>query len=155
MSTSGTIDLFAALEILTGNVVTQFHRRHRNQEFRAFLSTIDRRAPKGFQLHIIADNPSADMTEEVYQWLHAHSRFHLHFTPTNSSWPNGVERWFSTLTTKALKRGSFASVGGLKTAIREYVVAHNQVALPFLWTKSPDEILRKIRKIQRLSVTPH
>ncbi len=152
---NGTIDLFAALEILTGTVVAEFHRQHRNREFRMFLSTLDRRAPKEFEVHVIADNLSAHMTAEVEQWLHAHPRFHLHFTPTNSSWLNAVEGWFSKLTTKALKRGSFASVAELKTAVREYVAAHNQVAMPFIWTKSPDEILRKVRKIKQLSVTAH
>ncbi|MGI0140451.1 MAG: IS630 family transposase [Thermoplasmata archaeon] len=152
---NGTVDLFAALEILTGDVVVEFHRRHRNQEFRSFLSTLDRQAPKGYEVHVIVDNLSAHMTEEVDRWLHAHPRFRMHFTPTHSSWLNAVEGWFSKLTNKALKRGSFSSVGDLERAVREYVAVHNEVAMPFVWTKSSDEILRKVRKIQRLSVTAH
>lgn len=152
---NGTIDLFAALEILTGNVVVEFHRRHRHQEFLSFLSTLDREAPKGYEVHAIVDNHSAHMTEEVRQWLHSHPRFRLHFTPTHSSWLNAVEGWFSKLTAKRLRRGSFRSVPDLQQAVRDYVGVHNQTAMPFVWTKSSSEILRKVRKIQRLSVTAH
>jgi transposase len=152
---NGTIDLFAALETLTGDVVVQFHRRHRHQEFLSFLSLLDREAAKGYEVHVIVDNLSAHLTKEVERWLHAHPRFHLHLTPTHASWLNAVEGWFSKLTTKALKRGSFVSVPALVRAVREYTAAHNDFAMPLIWTKSSDEILRKVRKIQRLSVTPH
>jgi transposase len=150
---NGTIDLLAALEILTGDVVTEFHHRHRHQEFLAFLSTLDRRAEPEFEVHVIVDNLSAHSTEEVGRWLRNHPRFHLHFTPTHASWVNAVEGWFSKLTTRRLRRGSFRSVPALTRAIREYVTVHNASSLPFTWTRSTDEILRKIRKIQRLSVT--
>lgn len=152
---NGTIDLFAALEILTGDAVVEFHRRHRHQEFLAVLSTLDRQAPKRYDGHVIADNLSAHMTEEVKRWIHAHPRFHLHFTPTHASWLNAVEGWFSKLEKKALRRGSFRSVVALTRAVREYVEVRNKEALPFMWTKSTDEVLRKVRKIQQLSVTAH
>lgn len=152
---NGTIDLFAALEILTGEVVVEFHRRHRHQEFLAFLSTLDRRAPGRYEVHVITDNLSAHMTEEVERWVHAHPRFHLHLTPTHASWLNAVEGWFSKLENKALKRGSFRNVPALTRAVRDYAEVHNKRAFPFLWTKSTDEILRKVRKIKQLSVTTH
>ena len=152
---NGTIDLFAALETLTGDVVVEFHRRHRHQEFLSFLSTLDRQAPKGYEVHVIVDNLSAHSTQEVQRWLHAHPRFRMHFTPTHSSWLNAVEGWFSKLTTKALRRGSFVSVPALRRAVLDYVEAHNDSAMPLIWTKSTDEILRKVRKIQRLTVTAH
>lgn len=152
---NGTIDLFAALEILTGEVVAEFHHRHRHQEFLAFLSTLDRRAAPELDVHVILDNLSAHMTEEVERWLRGHPRFHLHFTPTHSSWLNAVEGWFSKLTNKGLKRGSFRSVPELQRAIRAYVDGHNSASTPFVWTKSTEEILRKISKIRRLAVTAH
>ena len=104
-------------------------------------------------MHAIVDNPSAHTTAEVQRWLHRHPRFHLHFTPTHPSWPNAVEGWFSKLEMKRLKRGSFASVAALRRAVEEYTAAHNESSMPFVWTKSTDQILRKVRKIQRLSVT--
>jgi transposase len=152
---NGTIDLFAALEILTGDVVVEFHRRHRHQEFLSFLGTLDREAAKGYEVHVIMDNLSAHLTEEVEHWLQRHPRFHLHLTPTHASWLNAVEGWFSKLEKKRLRRGSFRSVPELIRAVREYVAVHNESAMPFTWTKSTDEILRKVRKIQQLSVTAH
>ena len=90
---------------------------HRHQEFLSFLSTLDRQAPKGYEVHVIVDNLSAHSTQEVQRWLHAHPRFRMHFTPTHSSWLNAVEGWFSKLTTKALRRGSFVSVPGPSTGL--------------------------------------
>jgi transposase len=152
---NGTVDLFAALEILTGDVTVEFHHRHRHQEFLSFLSTLDRQAPKGYAVHVIVDNLSAHNTEGVHRWLRSHPRFQLHFTPTHASWVNAVEGWFSKLTRKAVRRGSFESVEALKQAVQEYVKAHNHGAQPYVWTKGSEEILRKIRKIKRLSVTGH
>ena len=152
---NGTIDLFAALEILTGEVVAEFHHRHRHQEFLSFLRTLDRQAAPEYDVHVILDNLSAHSTAEVERWLRSHPRFHLHFTPTHSSWLNAVEGWFSKLTTKRLKRGSFANVPELTRAIREYVTAHNAASMPFTWTKDTDEILRKVAKIRHLAVTAH
>lgn len=152
---NGTIDLFAALEILTGDVVVEFHRRHRHQEFLSFLGTLDREAAKGYEVHVIMDNLSAHLTEEVQRWLRRHPRFQLHLTPTHASWLNAVEGWFSKLTKKRLQRGSFRSVRELTRAVKEYVAVHNETAMPFVWTKGTDEIMRKVRKIQRLSVTAH
>ncbi|HEV2316257.1 MAG TPA: IS630 family transposase [Thermoplasmata archaeon] len=152
---NGTIDLYAALEILTGDVTVEFHHRHRHQEFLAFLSTLDRQADPEFEVHVIVDNLSAHLTEEVQRWMHRHPRFHLHLTPTHASWLNAVEGWFSKLTTRRVRRGSFSSVRALQQAVEEYVEVHNRSAMPLVWTKSADEILRKVRKIQRLSVTGH
>jgi transposase len=152
---NGTIDLFAALEILTGEVVAEFHHRHRHQEFLAFLSTLDRRAAPELDIHVILDNLTAHMTDEVDRWVRGHPRFHLHLTPTRSSWLNAVEGWFSKLTNKGLKRGSFRSVPELQRAIRAYGDSQNSASIPFVWTKSTEEILRKISKIRRLAVTAH
>ena len=106
-------------------------------------------------MHVILDNLSAHATVEVERWLRSHPRFQLHFTPTQASWLNAVEGWFSKLTRKPLKRGSFASVPELTRAIREYVAVHNKMAFPFLWTKTPNEILRKVDKIPHPAVTTH
>jgi transposase len=152
---NGTIDLFAALNILDGTVVAQFHHRHRHQEFLTFLRALDERTPPELSVHVILDNLSAHMTEEVERWLRNHPRFQFHFTPTHASWLNAVEGWFSKLTKKGLSRGSFRNVLELQRAIREFVESSNERASPFVWTKSSEEILRKVRKIQRLSVTPH
>jgi transposase len=152
---NGTIDLFAALEILTGEVVTEFHHRHRHQEFLSFLRTLDRQAAAEYDVHVILDNLSAHSTEEVERWVRAHPRFHQHYTPTHASWLNAVEGWFSKLTTKRLRRGSFASVPELTRAIREYAAAHDAVSMPFTWTKDTDEVLRKVHKIRHLAVTGH
>jgi transposase len=152
---NGTIDLFAALQILTGDVVVEFHRRHRHQEFISFLSRLDREAAKEYDVHVIMDNLSAHLTEEVHRWLRRHPRFHLHLTPTHASWLNAVEGWFSKLEKKALHRGSFRSVPHLIRAVKEYVEVHNEDAMPFTWTKGTDEILRKVRKIKQLSETAH
>jgi len=151
---NGTVDLFAALNILDGTVVTQFHNRHRHQEFLAFLRVIDDTAPPALDVHIILDNLSAH-TVAVKKWTRRHTRFKFHFTPTDSSWLNMVESWLSNLTNKRLRRGSFESIPALKKAIEEFVEAYNSKAKPFVWTKDADEILRKVRKIQHLLVTGH
>lgn len=151
----GTIDLFAALNILDGTVVAEFHHRHRHQEFLSFLRTLDEQTPSDLAVHVIMDNASSHLTEEVERWHRRHPRFQLHQVPTGSSWLNAVEGWFSKLTRKALLRGSFRNVPSLKRAIEEYVQVSNERAQPFVWTKDAETILRKVRKIQRLSVTVH
>jgi len=149
-----TVDLFVALNILNGTVVTQFHNRHRHQEFLSFLRMLDDATPSKLDVHVILDNLSAH-TAAVDRFSRRHPRFHFHYTPTGASWLNLVESWLSNLTNKRLRRGSFASVPALKNAINEFIEAHNSHAKPFVWTKDADQILRKVRKIQHLSVTGH
>ena len=143
---NGTTTLFAALNVLTGAVIGQCLPRHRHEEFLKFLRTIDREVPKGLAVHLILDNYATHKHPDVQRWLGRHKRFHLHFTPTSSSWLNLVERWFRELTDKALRRGSFNSVPALITAIEDYLDAHNDDPKPFVWTATADKILEKVRR---------
>jgi transposase len=147
---NGTVDLFVALNILDGTVVTQFHNQHRHQEFLSFLRVLDGTVPSGVDIHVVLDNLSAHIDDAVDRWMKRHPRFRFHFTPTGSSWLNLVESWLSNLTKKRLRRGSFSSVPALKKAVEEFVEAYNSRAKPFVWTKDADEILRKVRKIQHM-----
>jgi transposase len=142
---NGTTTLFAALDVLTGSVIGQCLPRHRHSEFLTFLRTIDRTVPKGLQIHLILDNYATH--PNVKAWLAKHPRFHLHFTPTSSSWVNIVEGFFSQLTNKAIRRGAFASVPDLIAAIDAYPTAHNTNPTPFTWTKTAEQIGQK--KVQR------
>ena len=150
---NGTVDLYAALNILDGTVVTQFSKQHTHREFLSFLNMVDSSVEHGLQVHVVADNLSAHGTPEVKRWLKRHGRFHLHFTPTGSSWVNMVEGWFSKLTGKAIKRGSFRNVPELKQAIMKYVDVYNNTAKPWVWTKDAKTIMRKIKITQKTSVT--
>jgi len=152
---NGTVDLFAALNVLDGTVITQFHNRHRHQEFLSFLRVLDKVVSVELDVHVVLDNLSAHNEESVKRWMGRHPRFHFHFTPTGSSWLNMVESWLSNLTNKRLRRGSFESIFVLKRAIEEFVEVYNSKATAFVWTKDADEILRKIRLIQHLLVTGH
>lgn len=143
---NGTTTLFAALNVLTGLVIGKCLPRHRHQEFLVFLKEINRRVARGKDIHLILDNYGTHTKPEVVAWLEKHPRFHLHFTPTSSSWLNLVERWFRELTTRRLKRGSFASVAELIDAIEDYIAHHNDDPKPFVWTKTADEILTKVRR---------
>jgi transposase len=143
---NGTTTLFAALNVLTGVVLGQCLPRHRNGEFLTFLKAIDRQTPKGLHIHLILDNYATHKHPNVKAWLAKHPRFHLHFTPTSSSWLNLVERWFRDLTDKALRRGVFHSVPDLITAIEAYLQASNDDPKPFIWTASADAILDKVRR---------
>lgn len=143
---NGTTTLFAAMNVLTGAVIGQCLPRHRHEEFLKFLKTIDREVPAGLAVHLILDNYSTHKHESVQRWLKRHRRFHLHFTPTSSSWLNLVERWFRELTDKALRRGSFNSVPVLIDAIEDYLEAHNDDPKPFKWTATADSILAKVRR---------
>ena len=143
---NGTTTLFAALNVLTGMVIGQCLPRHRHQEFLKFLRTIDREVPKDLQIHVILDNYSTHKHADVHQWLDKHPRFHLHFTPTSSSWLNQVERWFRELTDKALRRGTFGSVPDLIAAIQEYIDAHNNDPKPYVWTATAESILAKVAR---------
>lgn len=143
---NGTTTLFAALDVLSGKVIGQCLPRHRHEELLKFLRTIDREVPKGLQIHLILDNYSTHKHANVNAWLAKHPRFHLHFTPTSSSWLNLVERFFGKLTDKALRRGVFASVPDLIAAIEDYLNATNQDPKPFVWTATAESILNKVRR---------
>jgi transposase len=142
----GTTSLFAALDIRTGEVLSQLHRRHRAQEFRQFLDAIDAHVPPDVEVHLVLDNYSTHKTAAIQRWLAKRPRFHVHFTPTYSSWLNQVERVFADLTTKALRRGAFRSVQALEHAIRTYLTARNADPRPFVWIADADSILDNIRR---------
>ena len=144
---NGTIDLFAALDIATGNVITDLRPNHTSAQFVKFLNKINREVPKHLDVHVVLDNLSTHKTPAVHKWLLRHKRFHVHFTPTDGSWMNLVERWFALLETKQLKRGVHRSVRELKEAIMDFVDATNEAPKPFVWVKTADEILRKIAKV--------
>jgi transposase len=137
----GTTTLFAALNVKTAKVVTEFHRRHRSVEFRQFLDAIDAAVPKTLDVHLIMDNYGTHKTALIRHWFAKRPRFHVHFTPTYGSWLNLVERWFAELTTKQLRRGAHRSVAQLEAAIREFIDAHHASPKPFVWTKTADQIL--------------
>jgi transposase len=143
---NGTTTLFAALDVLTGKVIGQCLPRHRHAEFLKFLRIIDKEVPKELQIHLILDNYATHKHENVTKWLAKHPRFHLHFTPTSSSWCNLIERWFGKLTDKAIRRGVFHSVPELITAIDAYLAASNTNPTPFVWTASTEQILEKVRR---------
>ena len=145
---NGTTTLFAALNVLDGNVISQCQQRHRHEEWLKFLKKIDRETPKGKTLHLIADNYATHKHPNVREWLEKHPRFNMHFTPTSASWLNMVERFFRDISENRLRRGVFRSV----TAIDEYVARHNVKPKPFIWTASARDILQKvIRANSRLS----
>jgi transposase len=142
----GTTTLFAALDVLTGKVIGKCFARHRHDEFLRFLRTIDMSVPRKLQVHLIVDNYGTHTHPNVKAWLAKHPRFHLHFTPTSSSWLNLVERWFAELTGKMIRRGVFHSVGDLVEAIEEYLRVHNDDPKPFMWTATAESILEKVRR---------
>ena len=143
---NGTTTLFAALDVLTGVLIGQCLPRHRNGEFLKFLRRIDREVPKALQIHLILDDYATHKHPNVTAWLAKHPRFHLHFTPTSSSWLNLVERWFREITEKAIRRGVFPSVPDLIAAIEDYLKANNENPKPFVWTATADAILEKVRR---------
>jgi transposase len=143
---AGTSSLYAAPDLATGKVTGSLHTRHRAVEFRKFLITIDKAAPGGLDVHVILDNASTHKTPAIKQWLAAHPRFVLHFTPTSSSWLNLVERWFSELTTKKLQRGTHRTVRELNTDIRAWIKDWNDNPRPYVWTKTADQILESIAR---------
>jgi transposase len=142
----GTLDLFAALNVATGEVIARCKRQHRSSDFVAFLREIDERVEPELAVHVVLDNLSAHKSPTVQRWLLRHPRFHFHFTPTYASWLNLVERFFGLLTEEALRRGSHTSVPQLRQAILDYVDVHNEEEKPFVWTKTADEILAKMRR---------
>jgi transposase len=142
----GTSSLYAALDITTGKVIGQTHSRHRAIEFKKFLQTLDREVPTDLDVHIVLDNSSTHKTPQIKRWLVAHPRFVLHFTPTSASWLNLVERWFSELTTKKLKRSAHRSVPALNKDIRTWITTWNEDPKPYVWTKTADQILETITR---------
>jgi transposase len=151
----GTTTLFAALDVATGKVIGECMSRHRHQEFLRFLRTINRNAPKQFDLHLIVDNYATHKHAKVKAWLKRHPRFHLHFTPTSASWINLVERFFGLITGDAIRRGVFRSVAELKTAIEAYLEQHNAEPKPFVWTTPAIDILEKVARGRRALESVH
>jgi transposase len=138
---NGITSLFAALPIADGTVIHSLHRRHRAVEFTKFLVTIDKAVPAGLDVHLVCDNYATHKTPEIQKWLARHPRFHVHFTPTGSSWLNQVERWFGLLTDKLIRRGVHTSVQALENDIKAWIEGWNEDPKPFSWTKSAEEIL--------------
>lgn len=152
----GTTTLFAALNVLNGAVLAHCKPRHRHQEFLSFLRRIDQAVPAELDIHCVLDNYSTHKHAKVKAWLAARPRWHLHFIPTYSSWLNQVERFFSLITDKAIRRGSFKSVRELTRRIDQFVSHHNQSSAPFLWTATADSILAKLQRLcARISGTGH
>lgn len=151
----GTTTLFAALNMLDGTVIGECMPRHRQDEFLKFLRQIDKKTPKELDLHLIVDNYGSHKTVKVTEWLSKHARFHMHFTPTSSSWLNMVERFFGELTTKRIRRGIFTSVRQLEQDIMDYLKNHNEAPVIFKWTKDAQTILAKVAKCKEALGTVH
>jgi transposase len=145
----GTTTLFAALNTLTGEVLSQCRPRHTHQDWLAFLRLIDENTPQDKQIHIIADNYSPHKHPKVKAWLKRHQRFHMHFTPTSASWLNMVERFFRDITQQRIRRGVFRSVPDLIKAINDYIGNHNHAPKPFIWTAKASDILEKVTRARR------
>lgn len=152
----GTTTLFAALDVATGKVIGELHRRHRSKEFLTFLRTIEDNVPVQLDVHLIMDNYGTHKTPTVKGWLARHPRFHVHFTPTSGSWLNLVERWFGLISQRQIKRGTHRSTFELERAIRNYLSVYNEQPKPFDWTKTADEILDSLAKFcKRTSDSGH
>lgn len=155
-SRHGTTSLFAALDVKTGEVIGQCHRRHRSVEFRKFLDRIDDAVPESLDVHLILDNYGTHKTPAIRSWLAKRPRYHVHFTPTSASWLNMVERWFAALTEKQIRRGTHRSTRQLETAIKDYLSIHNANPKPFVWTKTADQIFASIAKFcKRINDSRH
>ena len=153
---NGTSDLYAALDVASGKVITQMTDQHRAVEFRAFLNLIDRSVADDLAVHVICDNASTHKAPEIQRWLKRHRRFTLHYTPTYSSWLNQIERWFSELTTKKLRRSTHRSVAELRRDINNWVEHWNANPRPFVWRKTADEILDNLASyLQRINDSRH
>jgi transposase len=152
----GITTLFAALNVATGEITGSIHRRHRAVEFKKFLTKLDAQTPAELEVHLICDDYTTHKSPVVAKWLAAHPRFHMHFTPTYSSWLNQVERWFGLLTDKKLRRGAYRSIQALEKDIRDWIAAWNDDPRPFVWTKTPDEILERLASyLQRIPGAGH
>ena len=152
----GTTSLFAALDTKTGKIIAQTQRRHRSEEFRKFLDTIERDVPREMDVHLILDNYGTHKTQLIHRWLAKRPRFHLHFTPTSASWLNLVERWFALLTERQLRRGVHRSTKELESAINNFIQQHNRDPKPFVWHKTADQILDSVARFcKRTSDSGH
>lgn len=152
---NGTTTLFAALNVLKGEVIGQCLQRHRHQEFLKFLRKIDGTTPNDMDIHCIVDNYGTHKHPKVEVWLKKHSRFHFHFIPTSSSWLNLVERWFGEITRKRIRRGAFQSVDQLVKAIEDYIMHNNTDPKPFVWTKKANAIIKKVNRCKAIMETLH
>ncbi len=140
----------------TGEVIGRCYRRHRSTEFLKFLRIIDRSVPKDLEIHLVLDNYSTHKIALIHNWLLGRPRFHLHFTPTSSSWMNLVERWFAAITNDQIRRGTHRSTKELEIAITKYLEIYNENPKPFVWTKSADQILKSIKNYcTRINETRH
>jgi transposase len=152
----GVTSLFAAFNIADGTVISELHRRHRHQEFLKFLRRIDKNVPAGLDVHLVCDNYGTHKTPEIQDWLARHPRFHVHFTPTGSSWINQVERWFGYLTDQKIRRGVHKSVQALEADIRDWIGTWNENPRPFSWTKTAEEILNSLAEyLSKISGAAH
>jgi transposase len=152
----GTTTLFAAFDTADGTVITSVHRRHRTIEFKRFLAKIDAQVPADLAVHLVCDNYGTHKSPAIKSWLAAHPRFHMHFTPTYSSWLNQVERWFAYLTADLLIRGDHRSVQALEADLRAWSADWNADPKPFVWTKPAEQILERLgRLITRISGAGH
>jgi len=152
----GTLTLFAALDLDTGQVITQCKKRHRHQEFLQFLKHVDANVPKELDIHLVVDNYGTHKHTKIRNWLAARPRYHIHYTPTYSSWLNQVETWFHIITQKAIRRGSFGNTKQLREKIDKFVKQYNSDSKPFVWTATADSILAKLnRLLTSISGTQH
>jgi putative transposase len=152
----GTTTLFAALNIGTGEVIAQCKQKHRHQEYLAFLKHVEEQVPQNLEIHAIVDNYATHKHKAVKAWLARNPRWHIHYTPTYSSWLNQVEIWFNLITQKAIRRGTFSSVKDLVTKIKNYIDNYNEHPRPFVWTATADSILAKVQRLcQSISGTEH
>lgn len=152
----GTTTLFAALDVATGEVISQCKKRHRHQEFLSFLRHLDGNIPEDLDIHLIVDNYATHKHACIKRWLASRPRYHVHYTPTYASWLNQVEIWFNIITQQAIRRGSFSSVRQLIQRINDFVEQHNKDCAPFAWTATAESILAKVRRLcQRISGTEH
>jgi transposase len=151
----GTTTLFAALDVKAGTIVGKCMPRHRAPEFRKFLDEIERNVPTGLDMHVIMDNASSHKTKLIRRWFAKRPHWHVHFTPTSSSWINQVERFFALLSEQQIKRGAHRSVAELEDAITAYIKSRNAAPKPFRWTKSADDILASIERFCRRTLDTH
>lgn len=153
---NGITSLFAAFDIADGSVISELHRQHRATEFKKFLITIDKSVPAELDVHLVCDNYGTHKTPAIRAWLAKHPRFHMHFTPTGSSWINQVERWFGFLTDQKIRRGTHKSVQALEADIRSWIADWNSNPRPFIWTKTAEEILESLARFcSRISGAEH
>ena len=152
---NGVTSLFAALDIATGNIIGKCYKQHRSVEFKKFLDLIDAKIPQDLDVHIIMDNYGTHKTKLIREWFAKRPRYHMHFIPTHSSWLNQVERWFASLSEKAIKRGNHFSVKDLESDIKKYIDANNDDPKPYVWTKTADQIIAKVGRFAKRTTELH